>query len=78
MFTNLKVLLLMGDVAIKALNYLPKRRTGRNVVPLSSTYKIRKNQYFYGGFRVFPSYLQAFQSFFMEQSKRRMISEDIR
>ena len=77
-FPNLKVLLLMGDVAIKALNYISKRRTGRNVVPPGSTYKIRKNQYFYGGVRVFPSYLQAGPSFFIEQSKRRMIAEDIR
>jgi hypothetical protein len=77
-FPNLKVLLLMGDVAIKALNYISKRKTGRNVVPPGSTYKIRGSQYFYGDIRVFPSYLQAGPSFFIEQSKRRMISEDIR
>src|SRR4030043_2093416 len=40
-FPNLKVLLRMGDVAIKALNYISKRKTGRNVVPPGSTYKIR-------------------------------------
>ena len=77
-FPNLKSLLLMGDVAIKALNYISKRRTGRNVVPPGSTYKIRGNKYFYGSIRVFPSYLQAGPSFFIEQSKRRMIAEDIR
>jgi hypothetical protein len=77
-FPNLKVLLLMGDVAIKALNYISKRKTGRNVVPPGSTYKIRGNKYFYGDIRVFPSYLQAGPSFFIEQSKRRMIAEDIR
>ena len=77
-FPNLKVLLLMGDVAIKALNYISKRKTGRNVVPPGSTYKIRGNTYFYGDIRVFPSYLQAGPSFFIEQSKRRMIAEDIR
>jgi hypothetical protein len=77
-FPNLKVLLLMGDVAIKALNYISKRKTGRNVVPPGSTYKIRGSQYFYGDIRVFPSYLQAGPSFFIELSKRRMISEDIR
>jgi hypothetical protein len=77
-FTNLKALLLMGDVAIKALNYISKRRTGRKVVPPGSTYKIRGSRYFYGGVRVFPSYLQAGPSFFIEQSKRRMIAEDIR
>jgi hypothetical protein len=77
-FPNLKVLLLMGDVAIKALNYISKRKMGRNVVPPGSTYKIRGSQYFYGDIRVFPSYLQAGPSFFIEQSKRRMIAEDIR
>jgi len=77
-FPNLKVLLLMGDVAIKALNYISKRKTGQNVVPPGSTYKIRGNKYFYGDVRVFPSYLQAGPSFFIEQSKRRMIAEDIR
>jgi len=77
-FPNLKVLLLMGDVAIKALNYISKRKTGRNVVPPGSTYKIRGSKYFYGDIRVFPSYLQAGPSFFIEQSKRRMIAEDIR
>jgi hypothetical protein len=77
-FPNLKVLLLMGDVAIKALNYISKRKTGRNVVPPGSTYKIRGSQYFYGDIRVFSSYLQAGPSFFIEQSKRRMIAEDIR
>ncbi len=77
-FPNIKALLLMGDVAIKALNYISKRKTGMNVVPPGSTYKIRGNKYFYGGVRVFPSYLQAGPSFFIEQSKRRMIAEDIR
>ena len=77
-FPNLKVLLLMGYVAIKALNYISKRKTGRNVVPPGSTYKIRGSKYFLGDVRVFPSYLQAGPSFFIEQSKRRMIAEDIR
>jgi uracil-DNA glycosylase len=78
LFPRTKVLMLMGDVAIKALNYISKRSLGRNVIPAGSTYKIRKGEYFYGDRRVFPSYLQAGPAFFIERSKRRMIAEDIR
>ena len=42
-----------------------------------STYKIRNTPYHYGNIRVFPSYLQAGPSFFIEKSKRKMIAEDI-
>lgn len=41
------------------------------------TYKIRGGEYYFRGARVFPSYLQAGPSFFIEKSKRRMIAEDI-
>jgi uracil-DNA glycosylase len=78
LFPNLKVLLLMGDVAIKALDYIARRQTGKRVIPAGSTYKIRKHAYFFHGKRVFPSYLQAGPAFFIEKSKRRMIAEDIR
>jgi uracil-DNA glycosylase len=47
------------------------------VVTAGSTYKIRGGAYHYRGARVFPSYLQAGPSFFIEKSKRQMISEDI-
>lgn len=78
LFPQLKVLLLMGDVAIKAVNYIAKRQTGEKVIPSGSTYKIRKNEYFYKGMRVFPSYLQTGKSFLIEKSKQKMIAEDIR
>ena len=77
LFQNIKVYMLMGDVAIKSLNYIAKRTHGQRVIPPGSTYKIRGNQYFYQDKRVFPSYLQAGPSYFIERSKRRMISEDI-
>ena len=44
LFPNLKVYLLMGDIAIKAFNYISKRKIGKNTIPAGSTYKIRKNQ----------------------------------
>jgi uracil-DNA glycosylase len=77
LFPNVKVLMLMGDVAIKAINYMAKRAGEKRVIPAGSTYKLRKQKYFFRGMRVFPSYLQAGPSFFIEKSKRRMIAEDI-
>ncbi len=77
LFPNVKVYMLMGDVAIKALNYIAKREGEPRVIPAGSTYKIRGEAYHYKGKRVFPSYLQAGPSFFIEKSKRRMIAEDI-
>jgi uracil-DNA glycosylase len=77
LFPNVQVYLLMGDVAIKALNAVAKRQTGKRVIPPGSTYKIRGGRYTYQDKRVFPSYLQAGPAFFIEKSKRRMIKEDI-
>jgi uracil-DNA glycosylase len=77
LFPDVKAFLLMGDVAIKALNYIARRAGEGRVIPAGSTYKIRGQAYFYGGRRAFPSYLQAGPSFFIEKSKRRMIAEDI-
>ena len=78
LFPNIKVFMLMGDVAIKAVNYIAKRAGEGRVIPAGSTYKIRGQDYFFRGKRAFPSYLQAGPSFFIEKSKRRMIAEDIR
>jgi len=77
LFPNLKALMLMGDIAIKATNYIAKRAGEGRVIPAGSTYKIRSAEYFFQGKRAFPSYLQAGPSFFIEKSKRRMIAEDI-
>ena len=78
LFPNLSVVMLMGDVAIKAFNEVARRKTGKRVIPAGSTYKIRKTPYYYGNIRVIPSYLQAGPSYFIEKSKRKMIAEDIR
>lgn len=77
LFPNVEVFMLMGDVAIKAINYIAKRAGEGRVIPAGSTYKIREQEYFFRGKRAFPSYLQAGPSFFIEQSKRRMIAQDI-
>jgi uracil-DNA glycosylase len=78
LFPNIKVLMLMGDVAIKAVNGIARRAGEKRVIPAGSTYKIRGQEYLFRGKRVFPSYLQAGPSFFIEKSKRRMIAEDIK
>ena len=77
LFPNVKVILLMGDVAIRSINYIAKSVGEDRVIPAGSTYKIRGSDYHFRGMRAFPSYLQAGPSFFIEKSKRRMIVEDI-
>lgn len=77
LFPNIKVYMLMGDVAIKAINDIARRAGEKRVIPAGSTYKIRDQEYRYRDIRAFPSYLQAGPSFFIEKSKRKMIAEDI-
>jgi len=77
LFPNARAYLLMGDVAIKAINDIARRSGEGRVIPAGSTYKIRGPEYTFRGKRTFPSYLQAGPSFFIEKSKRRMIAEDI-
>jgi uracil-DNA glycosylase len=78
LFPHVQAILLMGDVAIKAMNYIAKRQTGRRLTPSGPTYKIRRDEYSYKGVRVFPSYLQTGKSFIIEKSKQKMIAEDLR
>jgi hypothetical protein len=77
LFSNVQAYLLMGDVAIKALNYIARRAGEGRVIPAGSTYKIRGQAYYFQGKRALPSYVQAGPSFFIEKSKRKMIAEDI-
>jgi uracil-DNA glycosylase len=77
LFPDVKAFMLMGDVAIKAINYIAQRSGEGRVIPARSTYKIRGQEYFFRGKRALPSYLQAGPSFFIEKSKRRMMAEDI-
>ena len=77
LFPKIKAVLLMGDTAIKAMNCIAKKNTGKRIIPSGSTYKIRKGKYCYKQLRVFPSYLQTGKSYLIEGSKRKMIAEDI-
>ena len=78
LFPNVRVFMLMGDVAIKMMNNIWKNQTGKKVIPAGSTYKIRGQAYYFKDIRVFPSYTPAGKNFLIEKSKRRMVAEDIR
>jgi uracil-DNA glycosylase len=77
-FNNVEVYLLMGDVAIKSMNYIWKRQTGKKIIPSGSTYKIRVESYYIDNKRVFPSYLLTGGNYLIEKTKRIMIAQDIK
>ena len=77
LFPNLKVIMLMGDVAKKAFNMITKAKTKKNAVPSISTYKLRNSELFYEGKRIFPSYIMTGGNILIEKSKVEMASEDI-
>ena len=77
LFPNVKVIMLMGDVAKKAFNMISKKETRKNAVPSISTYKLRSSEIFYNGIRIIPSYIMTGQNLLIEKSKFEMASEDI-
>lgn len=77
LFPNLKVIMLMGDVAKKAFNIISKKESGKNAVPSISTYKLRNTEIFYKGIRIIPSYIMTGQNILIEKSKFEMVAEDI-
>lgn len=76
-FSNIKVIMCMGDFAIKAINSIYKRKSGIIPIRPGSTYKIRKEIFEANGIRFYPSYTQTGDSFNIEKIKRQMIAEDI-
>jgi len=78
LFSNLKVIMLMGDVAKKAVNMIAKARTKKNVIPSKPTGAIRGNEYFWGDIRVFPSYIMTGKNLLIEPFKRDVVTDDIR
>ena len=77
LFPNVKVIMLMGDVAKKAFNIISKKAFKKNAVPSVSTYKLRKTEILYNGIRILPSYIMTGQNILIEKSKFEMASEDI-
>lgn len=77
LFPNCEVIMLMGDVARKAYNMIKKNQRGQIIIPNGSTYKLRKNAYFDGDCRVFPSYIITGKNILIEKSKFQMVTEDL-
>ena len=77
LFPNIKVIMLMGDVAKKAFNMIAKKSTKKNAIPAVSTYKLRKSEIYYEGIRVMPSYIMTGGNILIEKSKAAMATEDI-
>jgi len=78
LFPNLQVIMLMGDVAKKAVNMIAKAATKKNVIPSGATGRIRHNEYFWNGLRVFPSYIMTGKNLLIEPFKRDCVADDIR
>lgn len=77
LFPNLKIIMLMGDVAIKSLNYIARKENNKPAIPSGSTYKIRKERWEWKGYRVFPCYVMTGKTVAIEKFKREVIAEDI-
>ena len=77
LFPNIKVIMLMGDVAKKAFNLIAKKTTKKNVIPAVSTYKLRNSEIYYKGIRVMPSYIMTGGNILIEKSKVTMATGDI-
>ncbi|PXV95583.1 uracil DNA glycosylase superfamily protein [Lachnotalea glycerini] len=77
LFRDLKVIMLMGDVAKKSMNIISKRNTKKNVIPSIATYKIRQNDFFYKDIQVIPSYIMTGPNLLLEKNKMNMIVEDV-
>ncbi len=77
LFPNVKVIMLMGDVAKKTFNMITKKAIKKNVVPAVSTYKLRHSEIYYNGIRIMPSYIMTGGNILIEKSKVSMATEDI-
>lgn len=77
LFPNVKVIMLMGDVAKKAINMIAKKSTKKNAIPAVTTYKLRNTKLYYKDIRLMPSYIMTGKNILIETSKFQMASEDI-
>lgn len=81
LFPNLKVIMLMGDVATKAVNLIAKAKTKKNVCPSGAKGRRQhwdNNEFYWRGIRVFPSYIMTGKNLLIEPFKRDTIAADIR
>ncbi len=78
LFENVKVIMLMGDVAKKMFNQISKKYLKKNAVPSGATYKIRQTPFYAGSIRIMPSYILTGGNILIEKSKCTMIAEDLK
>ncbi|MBE5804088.1 MAG: uracil-DNA glycosylase [Clostridiales bacterium] len=77
LFPNVKVIMLMGDVARKMFNQIARKTVRRNVIPSGATYKLRSTPFYFGDIRVMPSYIITGGNLLIEKSKVTMAAQDI-
>lgn len=77
LFPSLEVIMLMGDVARKAVNMITKKETKKNAVPTGSTYKLRHTEISYKGIRLLPAYIMTGKNLAIEKSKTEMSAEEV-
>lgn len=77
LFPNVRVVMLMGDVAKKMFNQIARKTTKRNVIPSGATYKLRATPFYYGDVRVMPSYIMTGGNILIEKAKVTMAAQDI-
>ncbi|MDR1262471.1 MAG: hypothetical protein LBK46_03150 [Oscillospiraceae bacterium] len=81
LFPALKLIMLLGDVAIKMVNMIAKKTTKKNACMSGAEGRRRhwsNTEFYWGGIRVFPSYIMTGKNLLIEPFKRDTISEDIR
>ena len=77
LFPNVKVIMLMGDVAKKMFNQIARKTAKRNPIPSGATYKLRATPFYFGDIRVMPSYIMTGGNILIEKSKVAMAAADI-
>ena len=77
LFPNVRVIMLMGDVAKKMYNMIARKTARKNIIPSGATYKLRHTSFYHGSIRVMPSYIMTGGNLLIEKSKVQMITEDI-
>ena len=81
LFPNLQLIMLMGDVAIKMVNMIAKAETKKNACQAGAAGRRRhweNEEFYWGGVRVFPSYIMTGKNLLIEPFKRDTIMDDIK
>lgn len=77
LFPEVKVIMLMGDVAKKMFNQIARKTARKNIIPSGATYKLRATPFYYGEIRVMPSYIMTGGNILIEKAKFTMAAQDI-